>query len=226
VKILAADTALGACSVAVLEDDTLRAHLFEPMERGHAERLAPMVRDVMAAAGESFGAIDRLAVTVGPGTFTGQRVGYAFMRGMRLALQRPLVGITTLAAMAGAAQAQTGLSPAVVLHDARRGEVYVTGLVGRKTVVEVQLAAFDEAIRMICDAFHAGSGVIAVAGTAGERAVARFHGAGRQAVDTAIHSPDAAWVGRLARLEPEPSHVPPPLYLRPPDAKLPTQGIA
>ena len=68
------------------------------MDRGHAEALAPMVEDAMR--GIAFADLDRLAVTTGPGTFTGQRVGLAFMRGLRVALHRPLIGITTLAAMA------------------------------------------------------------------------------------------------------------------------------
>ena len=87
VKILAVDTALGACSVALLDGDDIRAHIFEAMDRGHAERLAPMVEEAMR--GFDFAALDRLAVTTGPGTFTGQRVGLAFMRGLRLALKNP-----------------------------------------------------------------------------------------------------------------------------------------
>ena len=86
-KLLAVDTALGACSVALLDDGKTLAHIFEPMDRGHAERLAPMVDEAMQKAGMDFAALDRLAVTTGPGTFTGQRVGLAFMRGLRLALQ-------------------------------------------------------------------------------------------------------------------------------------------
>ena len=124
-KILAVDTALGACSVALLEDDRLIAHIFEPMERGHAERLAPMVDEAMKQAGVEFAALNRLAVTVGPGTFTGQRVGLAFMRGLRLALHIPLTGVTTLEAMAMAAMAETGLPKAAAIHDARRAEAYL-----------------------------------------------------------------------------------------------------
>ena len=83
-KILAVDTALGACSVALLDDGKILAHVFEPMDRGHAERLAPMVDEAMKKAGMDFSSLDRLAVTTGPGTFTGQRVGLAFMRGRTL----------------------------------------------------------------------------------------------------------------------------------------------
>jgi len=123
-KILAVDTALGACSAAVLQDDRSCAHRFVAMERGHAEVLAPMVQEAMAEAGLAFADLDRLAVTTGPGTFTGQRVGLAFMRGLRIALKRPLIGITTLEAMAAAAMTETAASHAAVLHDARRSEVY------------------------------------------------------------------------------------------------------
>src|SRR5665213_967023 len=93
-KILAVDTALGACSVAVLKNGETLAHRFEAMDRGHAEALAPMVEAAMRDASIEFSALDRLAVTTGPGTFTGRRVGRAFMRGLRIALKRPLAGIT------------------------------------------------------------------------------------------------------------------------------------
>ena len=95
-KLLAIDTALGGCSVALLDGDKILSHIFEAMDRGHAERLAPMVQDAMRHAGAEFPVLTHLAVTTGPGTFTGQRVGLAFMRGLRLALKLPLTGVTTL----------------------------------------------------------------------------------------------------------------------------------
>src|SRR5438105_13722419 len=98
-KVLAVDTALGACSAALLDNEHILARRFEPMDRGHAERLVPMVEEIMREADVEFASLDRLAVTTGPGTFTGQRVGLAFMRGLRVALHRPLIGITTPAAM-------------------------------------------------------------------------------------------------------------------------------
>ncbi|MGZ5924807.1 MAG: tRNA (adenosine(37)-N6)-threonylcarbamoyltransferase complex dimerization subunit type 1 TsaB, partial [Rhizomicrobium sp.] len=106
-RILAVDTALGACSVAILDDDKLIAHRLTVMERGHAEALAPMVEATMQDAACDFSSLDRLAVTTGPGTFTGQRVGLAFMRGLRVALDKPLVGVTTLSVMAHQAMAET-----------------------------------------------------------------------------------------------------------------------
>ena len=144
-KILAVDTALGVCSVAVLAGDVVCAHRFVAMDRGHAEALAPMVQETMRDAGLSFADLDRLAVTTGPGTFTGQRVGLAFMRGLRLALKRPLVGITTLDAMAAAAMAEAKTSRAAVLHDARRDEVYMLATGEEGPLVPLQLATFEDA---------------------------------------------------------------------------------
>ena len=99
-KILAVDTALGACSAAVLSDGHVLSQEHELMLRGHAEALAPMVQRVMTAAGISFRALQRVGVTTGPGTFTGQRVGLAFARALGVALKVPVVGTTTLHAMA------------------------------------------------------------------------------------------------------------------------------
>ena len=219
-KILAVDTALGVCSVAVLAGDVVCAHRFVAMDRGHAEALAPMVQETMRDAGLSFADLDRLAVTTGPGTFTGQRVGLAFMRGLRLALKRPLVGITTLDAMAAAAMAETKTSRAAVLHDARRDEVYMLATGEEGPLVPLQLATFEDAFAAIA-ANAATSTPLAFAGTAGESAAERFRARGGTAILTGIRQPDALWVARLALAAPEPQAVPKPLYLRAPDARLP-----
>jgi tRNA threonylcarbamoyladenosine biosynthesis protein TsaB len=223
-KILAVDTALGACSAAILDGETIRAHCWEPMERGHAERLAPMVHETMAAARLDFPALDRLAVTIGPGTFTGQRVGYAFMRGLRLALHRPLIGVTTLEAMAQAAIHETDTCCAAVFHDAKRGEVYVAAVDQRGTIVPVQIATFEDAVRLVHDAVRHSGGAIALAGTAATPAHDALRDSGMDAAEivlTDIAAPDALWVVRMARSAREPETIPRPLYLRPPDARLP-----
>ena len=75
--VLALDTAQGACSAAVLDGERVLAAGSEPMTRGHQERLAPMVQALMVQAGIAFPALERIAVTVGPGSFTGLRVGIA-----------------------------------------------------------------------------------------------------------------------------------------------------
>jgi tRNA threonylcarbamoyladenosine biosynthesis protein TsaB len=222
-KILAVDTALGACSAAVLEGETIRAHAFEPMERGHAEQLAPMVQEVMSRSGIGFDALERLAVTVGPGTFTGQRVGYAFMRGLRLALRQPLVGVTTLAAMAHAAMADNEAKAAAVLHDARRDEVYFTLVARNEVVIPDRLVSFDDALHAIEEITNNLDGRLIVAGTAALEAVERLHTQGRDVGHSEIVAPDALWVARLAVAAPEPPTIPRPLYLRPPDARLPVR---
>jgi tRNA threonylcarbamoyladenosine biosynthesis protein TsaB len=221
VKILAIDTALGACSAAIVDGHAVLSHRYEPMQRGHAERIAPMVREAMEEAGLAFDSLDRLAVTTGPGTFTGQRVGLAFMRGLRLALRRPLIGMTTLRAMAEAALAQTGAKRAAVVHDARRGETYVSLVADGSVTVPVQLATFDDAMRAILDAALSLDEPVAFAGTAGRQAAQICRAQGVPALDTDIATPDAVWVARLAATEPEPDSLPRPLYLRPPDARLP-----
>ena len=121
-KILALDTCLGACSVAVCEGDRVLAAAGEAMTRGHQERLAPMTREVMAAARLEFAGLDRIAVTVGPGSFTGLRVGLAFAKGLALALDRPCIGVGTLEAL-GRGSARTNFVAACI--DAHRGQVYL-----------------------------------------------------------------------------------------------------
>src|SRR5580658_6442412 len=143
--LLAVDTALGACSVALLEGDEVRAHIFEAMDRGHAERLAPMVDEAMTAANADFARLTRLAVTTGPGTFTGQRVGLAFMRGLRIALKKPLTGVTTLEAMAAAAMH----ARAAAIHDGKRNEAYLSLWDRGETVLAPEVLPFAEAVEKI-----------------------------------------------------------------------------
>src|SRR6478735_1984689 len=102
--VLGLDTCLSSCSVAVLDGERVVASAREVMARGHQERLAPMARTVMAQAGVPFGRLDRIAATVGPGSFTGLRVGVAFAKGLALALDRATVGIGTLEALAAEAE--------------------------------------------------------------------------------------------------------------------------
>jgi tRNA threonylcarbamoyladenosine biosynthesis protein TsaB len=213
VKLLAVDTALGACSVVLLDGDKVLAHIFEAMDRGHAERLAPMVDEAMKQAGMAFAALGRLAVTTGPGTFTGQRVGLAFMRGLRLALKRPLTGLTTLEVIAAGAMDETKKTKAAVIHDARREEAYLLLQDGERTVQQPIVLPFQDAIQRI-RAF----GPCALAGTGA--AVAKESLGGDYTLST-IRQPDALWAARLAQKRLATDEAPGPLYLRAPDAKLP-----
>ncbi len=137
-NILALDTSMQACSVAVLtdnshakaEENTSIFSVYEEIGRGHAERLMAMVDEALTKASISIGQIDRFAVTRGPGTFTGVRIGIATARGLAMACKKPLVGIGTLQVMAARVLYEqktrhnsltTDLGIAV---DARRGEIY------------------------------------------------------------------------------------------------------
>lgn len=210
-RLLAVDTALGGCSVALLDGGKILAHIFEAMDRGHAERLAPMVREAMGSA--EFSSLTHLAVTTGPGTFTGQRVGLAFMRGLRLALHVPLTGVTTLEAMALAAMDESGQARAAVLHDARREEAYLLLRESDQVVQQPCVMGFGDAVERIRD-----FGPCALAGTG---AAAARDALGAAFTLSGIRQPDALWVARLAQTLPTPEDAPGPLYLRAPDAKLP-----
>ena len=100
--ILAIDTALDACAAAVLDTSAggVIAQESQAMKRGHAEALMPLIARVMKASGVGFAALDRIAATTGPGSFTGLRVGLSAARGIALAAGKPVVGVTTLTAFA------------------------------------------------------------------------------------------------------------------------------
>jgi tRNA threonylcarbamoyladenosine biosynthesis protein TsaB len=120
--ILSIDTCLGASSVAVLDGERVLAVRSEPMTRGHQERIGVLAREVALEAGVTFSQLTRIAVTVGPGSFTGLRVGLAFAKGLATALSIPCVGINTLEALAAGAPGK-GFVAAVL--DARMSQVYL-----------------------------------------------------------------------------------------------------
>ncbi len=123
--LLALDTCLASCSAAVYEPGSARivASRRALMERGQAEAIAPMVRDVMAEANVDFDALNAIAVTIGPGTFTGVRIGLALAQGLALARQTSLIGISSL--LATAAPALGAATDVVVCHAAgATGMVY------------------------------------------------------------------------------------------------------
>lgn len=206
--VLALDTALGACSAAVSRGGDILAVRSEPMERGHQERLAPLVAETMAAAGLAFSAVDRLAVTVGPGSFTGLRVGLAFAKGLALALDRPCVGIGTLEALA--APPSPDFTAAVI--DARRGRVYLQGFVDGSPAMAPDLLDLAEASARLAE-LHPG-GRARLVGPGAALLAGTLPGA---VVETRAF-PDVAVLAQLAGGRPAPSTLPRPLYLRPPDA--------
>src|SRR6478752_2490120 len=124
--ILAIDTALDACAAGVLDTraSELIARETQSMKRGHAEALMPLIARVMKEAAIGFAALDRIAVTTGPGSFTGLRVGLSAARGIALAAGKPVVGLTTLAAFAAPLVAQEQQTPILTVIDARHDQVF------------------------------------------------------------------------------------------------------
>ena len=132
-NVLAFDTCFGACSVAVRRE-TARGEVivreeYEERTTGHAEALIPMIERVMAGALLAFKDVDRIAVTEGPGTFTGVRIGVATARGLALALGKPIVALSSLMVMALRAEQLMRSRPPgqrlAVCVDARKGQLYV-----------------------------------------------------------------------------------------------------
>jgi tRNA threonylcarbamoyladenosine biosynthesis protein TsaB len=133
-KLLALDCTGSACSAALWRDGEIAVERCREMARGHAEALMPMIGEVMAAANERLGTLDRIAVTVGPGSFTGVRVGLAAARGLALAIGCPLIGVGTLAVLAEATGPEERANRTVLaVLDARRDEVYAQAFDERLT---------------------------------------------------------------------------------------------
>jgi tRNA threonylcarbamoyladenosine biosynthesis protein TsaB len=121
-RILALDTATTACTVAVADGDHMLAELTLEVPRAHSTRLMPLIAQAIGDSGLAKTDIDAIAVGVGPGSFTGLRIGLATAKGLAFALDRPCVGVPTLRAMAYGTSAQIGL--VVPMLDAKRGEVF------------------------------------------------------------------------------------------------------
>ncbi|MBB4063806.1 tRNA (adenosine(37)-N6)-threonylcarbamoyltransferase complex dimerization subunit type 1 TsaB [Gellertiella hungarica] len=212
--VLALDTAGVDCSAALYDGakNRILAERTERLGKGHAERLTDMVQEVLSEAGLALDAVERIGVTVGPGSFTGIRTGVAAARGFALALGVPAVGITTLEVLAADWASRHPGKPVVAAIDAKRGEVYAQAFAGDGSPVDAPVALDVEAFRQLA-ARHGG----AVAGSAASLLAA----AGPEA------EPDRfppSVLARLAHAAPV-AHKPKPLYLRAPDAK-PQAGFA
>jgi len=216
-RVLAIDTALGACSACILQagDAEPLARESIPMERGHAEALLPMLDRVASQVEGGFESLDRVAVTVGPGSYTGLRVGIAAARGIGIAADIPVIGVATLSAFLAPLMAgdKRGLYTAAI--DAKHGQIYVQAVAtGGRVIIPPSLMGIRDAIRLL------GSGPILVSGSAAPilAAEARMQGVDIQ-VDEAALFPDIAWVARLGAIADPTQALPKPLYLREPDAK-------
>jgi tRNA threonylcarbamoyl adenosine modification protein YeaZ len=215
-RVLAIDTALEACAAAVL--DTERGTVASqslPMVRGHAEALMPLIARVMAQADMAFSALDRIAVTTGPGSFTGLRVGISAARGIALSASKPAVGLTTLAAYAAPHIAHDDKTAVAVAIDARHQHVYLQIFgPGGRTLAAPRIASVADAVRA------AANGPVRIVGTGANMLAAAWPSREPEpALVDDRRAPDIVWVGRLGVAADEGAGDPKPLYLRAPDAQ-------
>jgi tRNA threonylcarbamoyladenosine biosynthesis protein TsaB len=215
--ILAIDTALDACAAAILDTEAgkLIARESQAMKRGHAEALMPLIARVMKQSGVAFAALDRIAVTTGPGSFTGLRVGLSAARGIALAANKPAVGVTTLTAYAAPVVSESGEQPVISVIDARHDHVYFQVVSGNgSSLIWPRVAPIEEALA--ASRFGAPHLVGNAAGILADRWPADAPPPFK--VD-AQPAPDIAWVGWLgAAVSPDTAPAR-PYYLRAPDAK-------
>lgn len=196
-SILALDTTGRDCAAALRRSGQDDLIIREAIGRGHAERLAPMVAELLAKSGLSPKELTRIGVTVGPGSFAGTRVGVAFARGLALSSRAKAYGISNLAIWA-----QNGPDTSfVVAHDAKRGEVIIQTW-SHQTGTEPQRMTVEAASVLIGDRPVIGPGA------------ALFGGEDAGALDLAA-------LLDLTETAPGAASPPIPFYARPPDAKLP-----
>ncbi len=222
--VLALDAAGAACSVALWRDGGVRASRMEAMRRGQSERLVPMIQEVLAEAKTGFRDLDAVATTVGPGGFTGVRIGLATARGLALAWRRPLLGFSNFLVLAAAAEPETGGTAAIAaLIDAKRRDLYAQAFDAGLAPLGAPVAVLPEALEA-----HLPEGPLLLVGDGVPQALPALRAAGRDPVlSKAPGLSDAVHLARLAaaaELPPPGAPAPAPLYLRPPDVTLPGAG--
>lgn len=233
-NILALDSATSACSVAVWMGDGVASRRMEKMTRGHAVRLMPMAQAAMADAELAFDQLDMVATTIGPGGFTGLRIGLAGARAIAMAAAIPIIGFTTFQVIAyqttmGADISETADAgaPLLVVLDAKRSDFYFQIFESNGAPLTQPAAAPVDAIAKVVSAEfapRAPNDSLALCGDGADMILDALRACGAR-----VHrahgpdAPDAAIVATLAyNGAPWGSAAPPePLYLRPPDAALP-----
>jgi tRNA threonylcarbamoyladenosine biosynthesis protein TsaB len=224
-SILALDSAAGACSAALFTDGEVRRREWAAMARGHAEALMPMVATVMD--GQDYKDLDAIAVTIGPGAYTGLRIGLAAARGLALAAHLPVIGVSSFKAVArGAREAEAPVGPMLVVLETKRADLYVQSF-------DAGLVPSSEPACLLPDAAAAAfpalwAEPVVLAGDAALRLLAALSRSHRVTVAPGDGLADAAIVANEAAESlisaPAPRDVllPRPLYLRPPDVSPPT----
>ena len=200
-NILSLDTALAACSAALWRDGAVAAGRFTPMDRGQSEALMPMVLDVLTEAGTGFADIDLVAVTIGPGAFTGLRIGLAAARGLALAAGLPCMGVSTLEAVAaGVVAAERNAGSVLVVLETKRADVYAQSFDGDLNSLDAPRAVIPEGLidtlsLGVAEGHPVAPGPLVVAGDAAPRVAAVLGDAGvAVSLSAAPGLPDAAVV--------------------------------
>ena len=223
-SILALDTAAGACSAALFAGGEVRRHEWVAMARGHAEALMPMVVTVMDDL--DYNDLDAVAVTVGPGAYTGLRIGLATARGLALAAQLPVIGVSSFKAVArGVREAGAPVAPMLVVLETKRADLYVQSFDAELAPTSEPACLLPEAVAAAFPALCAEP--VILAGDAAARSLAALPEGHRVTVapgnglaDAAIVAAEAA-EGLIAAPVPRDAPLPRPLYLRPPDVSPP-----
>lgn len=219
-KLMVIDTSLGTCLAGSFrvegESVTTLGLRVEEMTKGHQERLGGFARDASRDAG-GFDGLQRIGVTVGPGSFTGLRVGLSFALGLGAALDCEVVGLSTLDALA-ASVPEKGLVVAAI--DARRGQVYMRLFKDGAALSEAEAVPLEEAVARIVQA--AGDEAFVIVGSGGPVLVETDAVlAGAELVPLVAASPEA--LARLTARNTPQDHPAKPIYLRAPDATPPTR---
>lgn len=220
--ILAFDTTTSACAAAVCDGDRVVASQSVALERGHAEILLPMIEAVLADAGAVYSDLEGIAVTRGPGAFTGIRIGLATARGLALATRLPVTGVTTLAALAATAAAQTSFGQIAVVMDTKRRDFFVQVFHRNGSALSEPAVVTPDQLFRHLDTMSglnwrklamAGDGLGGITGECESKA-------GDWLAQATSPAPLAiAQVARIGMPGP-----PTPLYLRAPEARLPAAG--
>ncbi|MDB5597592.1 MAG: tsaB [Hyphomicrobiales bacterium] len=222
-KILAIDTAHPAVSACLLSGSSSGPLALETlaMVRGHSDALLPLIERVMAAGDLRFDALERIAVVVGPGSFTGIRIGIAAARAIGLACGIPVVGVSSLAAFAAPLIGRSGGAVVAAGVDAKHGHIYVQGYGPQgQNVLSARLATVRDAVRAL------GSGPLKLTGSGAPMMAIEAWSMGMEAeVVGQTVAPDIVYVGHLGTLADPARSMARPYYLKAPDAQPQSKGI-